>query len=146
MWWWFCSFTFQKSNFKVGESARFLGGTGRKIGLKVEQWSFSQNLSREFSRLSLAHKNTLFCTFSDQIPSPQSSKSTKKVKKLYFWTNFKQFPHFLPSLYFGAKFQILLCLPHYRSCVGENFVFKTYAYPTLSRKNVRGSTRPPCLV
>ena len=104
---------FQKNNFKVGGSARFLGGTGGKIGLNVEKWSFYQGLSRKFSSLSLAHKNTLFYTFSDQIPSPQSSKSTKKVKKLYFWTNFKQFPYFLPSPspYFGAKFQILLCPP-----------------------------------
>ena len=87
------------------------GGTGGKIGLNVERWSFSQGLRREFSRLSLTHKNVLFYTFSDQIDSPQSSKSIKKVKKLYFWTNFKQFPHFLPSSspYFGANFQILLC-------------------------------------
>ena len=32
----------------MGESARFLEGTGGKIGLKVEKWSFSQSLSREF--------------------------------------------------------------------------------------------------
>ena len=50
----------QKSNFKVGGSARFSRGTGRKIGLNVEKWSFSQGLSREFSRFSLTHKNTLF--------------------------------------------------------------------------------------
>ena len=39
---------FSKSNFKVGGSARFLGGTGGKTGLNVEKWSFSQGLSREF--------------------------------------------------------------------------------------------------
>ena len=37
---------FQKSNFKVSSSARFLGGTGGKIGLNVEKWSYSQGLSR----------------------------------------------------------------------------------------------------
>ena len=30
------SLTFQNNNFKVGGSARVLGGTGRKIGLNVE--------------------------------------------------------------------------------------------------------------
>ena len=39
---------FSKSNFEVDESARFLGGTGEKIGLNVEKWSFSQGLSRKF--------------------------------------------------------------------------------------------------
>ena len=39
---------FSNSNFKVGESAKFLGGTGGKIGLNVEKWSFSLGLSREF--------------------------------------------------------------------------------------------------
>ena len=74
----------ENSNIKVGECARFSGETGEKIGLNVEKRSFSQDLKREFSRMSLAHKNTLFYTFSDQILSRQSSKSTNKVKKLYF--------------------------------------------------------------
>ena len=39
---------FSKNNFKAGESARFLGGTGEKIGLNVGKWSFSQGLRREF--------------------------------------------------------------------------------------------------
>ena len=39
---------FRKSNFKVGGSATFLGGACGKIGLNVEKWSFSQDLSREF--------------------------------------------------------------------------------------------------
>ena len=39
---------FSKSNFKVGGSARFSGGTGGRTGLNVEKWSFSQGLSREF--------------------------------------------------------------------------------------------------
>ena len=38
---------FQKSNFKVGGSARFLGGTGGNVGLKMEKWSFSPGLRRE---------------------------------------------------------------------------------------------------
>ena len=106
-------FTFKKSNFEVVGSARFFGGTVGKIGIKVEKWSFSQDLSRKFSRLSLTHQNTLSYTFSDQIhPAPylKAKKTPTKLKKLYFWTNFKQFPHFLPTPYFGAKFQILLCL------------------------------------
>ena len=42
------SCAFQKSNFKVGGSAIFLGETDGKIGLNVEKWSFSQGLSKEF--------------------------------------------------------------------------------------------------
>ena len=68
---------FKKSNFKV--SARFLGGTGGKLKLNVEKWSFSQGLTKEFSRLSLTQNNAIFYTFTDQVQSPQSSKSTKKV-------------------------------------------------------------------
>ena len=41
------SCNFGKRNFKVGGSARFLGGTSGKIELNVEKWSFSQGLSRE---------------------------------------------------------------------------------------------------
>ena len=81
----------------MGGSATLLGRTGRKIGLNVEKWSFSQGLSREFSRLSLKHQNTLFLTKFTPVKA-------QKVLKLYFLTNFKQFPHFLPSPYFGAKF------------------------------------------
>ena len=65
----------------MGGSARLLVGTGGRIGLNVEKWSFFQGLSRDFSRLSLTHQNTLFCTFSHQIFPPQISKSTKKVEK-----------------------------------------------------------------
>ena len=57
-------------------SVRCLGGTGGKIGLNVKKWSFSQGLSRDFSRLPLTHQNTLFYTFSDQIHSLQISKSS----------------------------------------------------------------------
>ena len=42
---------FKKSNFEVGVSARFFGGTGGKIGLNVEKWSFSQGLSTEFFQI-----------------------------------------------------------------------------------------------
>ena len=89
------------------------------------------------SRLFLTHQATIF-------HASQISKSTKKVKKLYFWTNFKQFPHFLPSPYFGPKFQILLrpLSGHYRSYISQNFTFKTHAYPKLSRKNLRGVDYP----
>ena len=43
----------------------------------------------------------------------KKKKKTKENNKTpVFWTNFKQFPSFpSPSPYFGAKFQILLCLP-----------------------------------
>ena len=41
------SCTFQKSNFKVGESARFLGRTGGKIGINVGKSSFFQSSSWE---------------------------------------------------------------------------------------------------
>ena len=57
---------------------KWVGGTGGKIELTVEKWSFSLGLSREFSRMSLTHNNTLFYTFSDQIHSPQSLKTPKK--------------------------------------------------------------------
>ena len=74
---------FHKSNLKVGGSTRFLEGTGGKIELNVEKWSFSQGLSREFSRLSLTHKNALFHTFSDQYspPSPMKAQITPKKWK-----------------------------------------------------------------
>ena len=108
----------------------------------MEKWSFYQGLSREVSRLSLTHKNTLFYTFSDQIRSSQSSNSTKKVRKLYFWTNFKTFNHFYPLLLpiFGLSFKFYYgpLSGHYRSYIIQNFVFKTYAYPKLSRKNLGG--------
>ena len=99
----------EKRDFKVSRSARFLGGTGGKIGLNVEKLSFSKGLSRNFSRLSLTHQNILCYTFSDQIDHLKPQKAPKKLKKLYFWTTFKQLPHFLPSPspHFGAKFQIL---------------------------------------
>ena len=62
------------------------------------------------------------------------------LRKLYLWTIFRQFPHFLPSPCFGAKFQILLCLlsSHYQSHISQNFVSKTYPCPKLSRENHRG--------
>ena len=68
---------FKKSNFKVGGTAIFLGGTGRKIGLNVEKWAFYKSLSRDFSRLSLTDQNTLFYTFSDQIDPLKSQKAPK---------------------------------------------------------------------
>ena len=130
----------------MGWGARFLGGTGEKKGLNVEKLPFFQGLRRDFSGLSLTHQNTLFYAFSDQIHPPQISKSTKK---LYFWTNLNSSLIFLPSpsSYFGAKFQILLYSPirSLSSYISQNFVFKTYAYPKLSRKTLGGVdlTPPP---
>ena len=69
---------FSKSNFEVGGSARLLGRTSGKTGLNVENWSFSQGLSRNFSRLSMTHQNALFYTFSDQSHPPKISKASKK--------------------------------------------------------------------
>ena len=87
----------------MGEGARFSVGTSRKLELKVEKWSFPQGLSRDFSRFSLTHQNTVFYTFSDQIHPLQSQKAPKSLKKpVFFWTNFKQFHHLLPlSLFWG---------------------------------------------
>ena len=65
---------FLKSNFEVVRSARLFEGTGGKIGINVEKWSFCQDLGRKFSRLSLTHQNTLSYTFSDQIHPPPPSK------------------------------------------------------------------------
>ena len=62
-------------------NARFLEGTGRKTGLNVGKWSFSQGLSGEFSRLSLTHQNTLLDTFSYQIHPPLTLKTKKKTPK-----------------------------------------------------------------
>ena len=87
----------RKGNCKVSWSARCFGETGEKIGLNVENGHFPQGLSRDFSRLS-SNQNTLFYTFSDQIHPPVKSQKARnwKVKKLCFWTNFKQFPQFYP--------------------------------------------------
>ena len=59
--------------------------------VKCEKMVIFPGLSKDFSRLSLTHQSTLFYTFSDQIhPLPKSQKA-QKFKKLYFWTNLKQF-------------------------------------------------------
>ena len=76
-----------------------------------KKWLFSQGLSREFFQVvpDISEHTILHLFWLNSPPPPlQSSKSTKKVKKLHFMTNFKQFLHFLPSPYFGTKFQILL--------------------------------------
>ena len=72
----------------MSESARFLGGTGGKIGLNVEKWSFSEGL--------------------------------------------------MGLLGLCFKFYYAPLSGHYGNYIMENFVFKTYAYPKLSRKNDRG--------
>ena len=126
----------------MGGSVIFFGGAGRKIGLNVGKWSFSQGLSRGFfqvvpdiSEHSILH---IFCL----NPLPQISKSTKYSKKLLL-DKFQIVPS--PSLYFGLCFKILLCLlsGEYRNYVSQNFVFKTYAYSKLSRKNVKGVDLTP---
>ena len=112
----------------------FFGGTGRKIGLNVEKWSFP----RTFSRLSLTHQSTLFYAFSDQI-HPSNLKKHQKVKKTEFLDKFQTVLSFLPSPYFGQSFKFYnaALFGHYRSYISQNFGFKTYAYLKLSRKNLR---------
>ena len=64
---------FSKSNFKLGGKARFLRGTAGKIELNVEKWSFSQGLSREFSRgVSEGSKIHNPSLFSCKIHDPQA--------------------------------------------------------------------------
>ena len=65
------SMYFQKSNFKVGGSARFLGGAGGKIGLNVEKWSFSQGLNREFFQVvpDISAHNILHLFRPSSLPS-----------------------------------------------------------------------------
>ena len=65
------------------------------------------------------------------------SKSTKRSKTLYFWTYFKQFPHFLTLflLFWGLNFNVPVS-GHYRIWINQNFVFKNYAYPKLWRNNL----------
>ena len=79
-------------------------------------------------------------------PPPPISKSNKNVKRLYFWTTFKQFHHFFPLPILGLSFKFYNALSlsgHYRNYICQNFVFKTYAYPKWSRKTLGGSTWPP---
>ena len=108
----------------MGGSARFLRETGRKIGLNVEKLLLFQSLSRHFFHIVRA----LYFTLSLTKFSPlRSQKAPKKFKNLYFWTSFKQFPHFypLPSSVLSFKFYYVALSVHYRSYIGENFVFKT---------------------
>ena len=90
----------------MGGSAKLLGGTGGKIGLNVEKWSFSQGLSREFFQVVPTSKNTILYTFFDHVYSPQISKCTKKSLKTVILDKFQTVPSFLSSPYIGAKFQI----------------------------------------
>ena len=77
-------------------------------------------------------------------PPPKSQKASKKLKKKFGQISNSKFPHFLPPPCFRAKFQILLSPPppsgHYQSYISQNLVFRTYAYPNLSRKNHKGLT------
>ena len=68
----------------MGGSATFFGGTGGKIGLNVEKWSFSQRLSREVFRLSVTHQNTLFYTFLTKFTPSKLKKHQKSLKTVFF--------------------------------------------------------------
>ena len=94
----------------MGGSAAFFGGTGGKIRLNVEKWSFSLHFSREFFQVVLGTSEHIILHLLTKF-TPSKLKKHQKSLKTVFLTNFKQFPHFLPSPspYFGAKFQILLC-------------------------------------
>ena len=74
---------------KVGRVPDFWEGQVEK-GLNVEKWSFSQSLSRDFSRLSPTHQNTLFYTFPDQIhPPPPNLKNHQTDLKTVFLDKFQ---------------------------------------------------------
>ena len=99
-----------KSKFKMSGRAIFLGETDGKIGLNVEKIVISLGLKQGLCRSSLAHQNTQFYTFSDQIHPLKSQKAPKKLKNSTFGQITNKFlPS--PSPYFGAKFHILLCPP-----------------------------------
>ena len=78
----------------MGKSARFVGGTGGKMKLNVEKWSFSQDLGRDIFQVvpDTSEYSILHLSFPNSPPPPKSQKQKKLKNNLYFWTNFKQFP------------------------------------------------------
>ena len=78
---------------------------------------------------------------------PSNLKKHQKVQKLYFGqisnSSLIFYPFPLPILGLSFKFNYTPLSGHYRSYLSQNFVFKTYAYPKLSRKNLRGVDLPP---
>ena len=75
---------FLKSNFKMGKSARFLGGTGGNIRLNIEKWSFSQDLGRDIfqvvpdtSEYSILH---FFCPNAPRVLPPPPPPDLKGKK------------------------------------------------------------------
>ena len=132
----------------MGGSARFLGGAGGKIGLNVEKWSFSQGLRREFSRLPLEHKNTLFYTFSDQIPYPQSSKSTKEESKTCIFGQISNsslifYPLPLPILGLSFKFYYAPCPVIIEATLAKISFSKLMPIQSYRRKTLGGRLDPP---
>ena len=63
----------QKGNLKMDGSARFLRGTGGKIGLNVEKWTISQDLSKEFFQFVPDTLRHPLYTFSN-VANPSSLK------------------------------------------------------------------------
>ena len=83
----------------MGGTVRFLGETGRKLGLNVEKCPFFQGLSRELFQFvpDTSGKITLH-TFFDQIASPpQISKTPRKLKN-WILDKFQTVPSFLAKL------------------------------------------------
>ena len=125
-------------------SARFFGGTVGKIGINVDKWSFSQDLSRKFSRLSLTHQNTLSYTFSNQIhPAPllKAKKAPTKLKKNCIFGQISNSSLiFYPLLILGLSFKFYYApYPVTVSKLDEaSFVFKTYVI----KENLRGVDSP----
>ena len=77
---------------------------------------------------------------SDQIHPPQISKSTKTLKKTIFGqiSNISLIFDPLPILGLSFNLYYFPLSGHFRSCISQNFVFKTYAYTKLWRKTLRG--------
>ena len=76
---------FSKSNFEVGGSARFLEGTGGKIGLNVEIWSFSQDVRREFFQVVPdTQEDTILHVFRQNSLPSKLKNHQKKLKNCIF--------------------------------------------------------------
>ena len=86
----FCDDSFILVMFKT-IILKLVGVPGGKIGLNVKNDIFPGLTQRIFSGCPW-HIPTLYFTPLKKFIPPQVSKSAKKVKKLYFLTNFKQFP------------------------------------------------------
>ena len=91
---------FSKINFKVGGSARFLGGTGGKIGLNVIFPELKQGL---FQFVPGTSEHSILHILSPNSPSSNPKKHQEKLIKLYFLDKFQTVPSFFTlSLFWGS--------------------------------------------